>query len=159
TVDVAVNATSNVAVASPSATLTGTADFRGIGADTTAQTAHVSPTQWADGGDNRPVAIVATFSGSGWPIVLIVVVMGLVLVFYSSYTEQKKKLTEEELHSEKLERNGQSVASAIKDMGPSPARDLLLTLIKQRIPDQSLWNDVVGTYDVSPQSKTQPNAA
>ena len=138
TVDVAVNATSNVAVASPSATLTGTADFRGIGADTTAQTAHVAPTQWADGGDNRPVAIVATFSGSGWPMVIAVV--AAVAVFAIAMLGEKYKI---------LKGNARGVAQAIHDLGPSDHRDRLLTLIRQRIPVQPAWDAVVGNLDVS----------
>jgi hypothetical protein len=143
TVQAPVDATLNIA--SPTATLTGTADIGEIGTDTTTQTTTQHNTSSA-GGDNHPVSIVTTLNGSGWPVAFVVAVMVLGVVF-SLWVRLSRQY-------DTLEANAQGAAHAIRDMGASPDRDRLLTLIRKHIADQQSWSEIVGAFDVSHEVKT-----
>jgi hypothetical protein len=148
TVSVEAPVDATVHVASPHATLTGSADLHGIGSDTTAQTASQANTSSA-GGDNRPVAIVATFSGSGWPMVVVAFSAVVIWIFYVMNTRQAKKIDQREDEYDTLERNAVGVAKAIYDIGPGPVRDKLLARIRANVKDGEEWDATIGAWHVS----------
>jgi len=156
TVAASVDATldSSINVASPSATLAGSADLSGIASDTSKQETAQRNTSSA-GGDNRPIETNLSINGSGWPFAAAILGVALLWLFYTIHRCQVERLAAGDAKCTTVEQNAQGVARAIHDLGPGPVRDKLLTLISRRVKDRDAWEATVGSYDVSIGDRTQ----
>jgi len=140
-----VDARADLAVASPRVDLAGAADLRVDGSTATSQPATQVNASSA-GGDNRPIGINVNASGSGWPLVVVVLSCGVVMIYMHVVDRQWRKIKAGQMEYETLERNALGVASAIRDMGQTPDRDRLLDLIQSRLPHREAWDKTIKPY-------------